>query len=730
MDIYKIRYYVAWTLYVLFFSIGHAAIQDDKFYWVCAACDQKCPASWSIDERVPAGFSWNTLQIDVQKQRFDLKKKIMRGESIEIFGKSIWIRSPRTMFDYHPHSMRWSLSGPVLVHMPGVYLEADSAIFDQNDERFLGNELKFFLPKYALYGTATSCLLENKKLQIDDLTATQCDIIDPSWYMHIQKLEYDMDEDLLQLSDVGVFLWDYEIFYASEFVYQGLRSKRALESIPRIQIETQSGPALVWPILWTNEAEELEIIPQINFKNGISLGANVVKNNIHAKVFMQTIPFGNNPQESWMISVSSQQNDLESFNYGYQGSLVSDPNFCYRYPGAISFWQQLYLVNQGWIEKQTPLGLLRVSTEKLYRSEQAHQANYEVIEYLGRADWTSNDRLTRLNVGADLIHRYNDDCYVRTRLEGNTYVLDDFYLKHRLSAYPIEEQFVGSLWWKVPLIEIHGGAGNLKIIAAGSLSEQTSTDPILLDVIAQPISYDFFVSPGWHQGLDWGSNGAWITPIWKMSLDENITSEVSCAMAIKSPSNPWSAAGQPYLTPFRDKHFLSPISIRVSGGSWDVATLYDTATNEWVRAEMMHNMYYSTKHIRSGIFYHKYYPLDRLSQQVQSVAQYYCLYENLPENPSKMRIEMTWDLIPIQIAQAKVSFGYEDCCWSWKVSGGVDKEYDPETNGSQWHYKFGFSIDFQALGMLKSKDSKWTGPLENSLAPYQEQVLQKILRNR
>ena len=50
---------------------------SELFSWQSEQCDQECPGEWIITEEEPEFFRKKQMQINVFKQRFDFKKKIM-----------------------------------------------------------------------------------------------------------------------------------------------------------------------------------------------------------------------------------------------------------------------------------------------------------------------------------------------------------------------------------------------------------------------------------------------------------------------------------------------------------------------------------------------------------------------------------------------------------------------------------------------------------------------------
>jgi hypothetical protein len=676
----------------------------EHFNWQPDQCNRECPGSWVITERPPLAFYRPQITVAVAKQRFDFKKKLMSGDDLEIVGKSLWIRAKKTQFEYESSSMRWALKGPVLAWINDLYLEGESAIYDQKREYFEAKNIEFFFQKYNFYGTACSISRQNNFIEIVDLKTSQCPPSHQSWSFRISSMTYDTQADTLVLYKPGLFIYDYEILHIDHFAFDGLRAKNRLENIPRLHIETNSGIALQFPMVWTKKEETLALVPEVNTKQGIGMGVAISKDKVHAKGFVQLMPFQKSEESSWMGSITSKQRN-SNFSYGYRGALVSDPAFCYRYPGVVDFWEDLYLVNDGWISKETEFGKITLSTEKLYRSQEARENDYEVIEYLGRADWSHNGNI-RVNAGADVIHRYNDQTYQRIRWQSEYDLGAQRGFELRLSAYPFDSTYAGALVWATKTYPYRTAVGQWELFFAGSFANEQAV-PLLLDTIAQPIGPDFLMNGQWHTGLDWTSSGTWVTPKWTIDLTSRLQAALSIAYALKHPSQPWDAPAQPYLTPFRENDRFSPMSMRIMNERWNGELLWDLLRGECVMAQWGRSLAFEESVVELLIFYHEYYPMDRLSQTVQSVAQFGYQYHSNVEGPWQLDFNVRWDLIPIKISSAGISLVYDDCCWEFSLKAGADRQYDPNTSLVEWHYNLGVGLEIYALGMLDNTKNPW-----------------------
>ncbi len=677
----------------------------EAFKWQPDQCEQECPGSWVVTDQTPRGFHKPQITVSVSKQRFDLKKKLMSAEDLEMVGKSLWVRANKTQFEYESSSKRWALKGPVLAWINDLYLEGESAIYDQNEEYFEAKNIEFFFQKYNFHGTASSLSKQENLIEIIDLKTSQCPPSHQSWSFRFASMTYNTQSDQLVLYDPGLFIYNYQIFHIDQFAFDGLRAKHQLENIPRLHIETNSGIALQLPIVWTKTEETVALVPEVNTKQGLGIGTAISKNKVHAKGFLQIMPFQNTEQTSWMGSIRSEQ-ITSHFSYGYRGSLVSDPAFCYRYPGVIDFWEDLYLVNYGWMSKETEFGKITLSTEKLYRSQEARENTYEVIEYLGRTDWSHNGPI-RLNVGADIIHRYNDQTYQRIRWQSEYDLGAQRGFQLRLSSYPLNGTYAGALVWATKTYPYRTPVGKWELFFSGSLANQQIA-PLLLDTIAQPIGPDFLFNGQWHTGLDWTSSGSWIAPKWTIDLTPKLQAEISIAYALSSPSQPWDAPDQPYLTLFREQERFSPLSVRIMAEHSNGEFLWDLDRGECVMAQWRRSVTFEESVIDLLVFYHQYYPMDRLSQNVESVAQFGYQYHSQVEGPWQVDWNVKWDLIPIKVACAQISLVYDDCCWEFSLKGGADRQYDPNTSLTEWHYSLGVGFEIYALGMLDSKKNPWT----------------------
>jgi len=691
---------------LLFLSLSFSFLSSlEQCQWQSIYCDQDCPGSWIVLESEPENFRKSQMNVQVAKQRFDFKKKIMSGEDLEIIGKSVWIRAKQTECEYESSARSWILQGPVLAQIHDIYLEGQSALYEQNNEFFQAKNIEFFFKKYHLYGTASSVSKTDRIITFTDLKTTQCPPQHQSWSVRMDSMTYDEETDSLVIAHPGLFIHDYQIWHMNEFSFQGVRAKHHLENIPKLHIETHSGVSLQLPIVWTKENESIALIPEVNTKQGLGIGAVILKNNVYAKGFFQFMSRDQHVDDlSWMVSAASQ-NTFYKGSYGYQMALVSDSNFGYRYPGAIDFWENLYLVNYGWVAKETEVGKFTLSTEKLYRSQEARDPQYEVIEYLGRADWSKRDDV-QLNAGADIIYRHHDQAYHRIRWAAD-YDLGSYRgFSSRLSAYPLEGIYTGAFLWAGKTNIYVTKIGMFECALTGSLANKEAA-PLLLDTIAQPISSDFLQNAQWHSGLDWNSQGVWVTPQWTVDFAQDFQSVLSIAYALDRPTQPWESAQQPYLTPFRDVDRFSPVSLRLLGRRWSGEMLYDVLRGECVTAQWGRSIDFPQSVVDLRVFYHKYYPMDRLSQSVQSVAQCQYQYQLKTAGPWNVEWGTTWDCIPIQLSVASFAVAYDECCWKSHIKASTSRQYDPDTQATQWHYKVGIGLEIYALGMLDPKINPW-----------------------
>lgn len=663
-----------------------------------------CQGSWVIPQLPPEALQ-PIMSWEIAKQSFRLKEQVVDGQNVSVWGRGLAIQAPQALFRYAPlEEQYWHFSQGVSLLLQGFAAQTDQLEYYQAKGTLMAQETEFFLEKQEFYGQCRSLTLDDKKIMMQDLQLTSCPPEDKVWDLRSPGLVYDREQDVLTIEKPSLYVGDYALLTLPTMAFTGARAQHRLENLPRVSVATGAGMGISFPLLWTREQENIEVIPDINLKRGPGIGVNIEKNSVLTRGYLQLFPPSATAKRYWMVEVISAGKH-DNFSYAYQGSLMNDDDFAYKYPNMLLFEDRLYYVNRAWARHNIGrLGQVQFYGEKLFRTQEAREPGFEVIENTAHLQWDFQDNLLTSQWGFDHFYRYHDKSYFRGYGEQHVYWHRDRHWRFKLLQYPDENFGYGLSEAIMGTPQLDIGVGQFNLLFLGRLAADYGSSP-LIDTIAQPLSFQSLSTLHWHQGRDWVSHGLQLTPQLTLDLNEDITACLQVSYALDRPTRPWIEESQPYLTPFRGHNRFSPVGIQVKGQQWEAQALFDGEHGEWVSSEWRRSLSLAQGQTQLGVYYHKYFPLDRLSRQTTKVAQFLLQHETDPLQPWIVKLETRFNLIPVKLERAILQFKYQHCCWNAGIKASAIRQYDCEDRVMKWQYRFNFSIELVGSG-LSSKEGR------------------------
>lgn len=690
--------------YFVIFSTALLSAETAFYYEAKQNPDCLCQGSWTMLEP-PEKASEPIISWDIAKQSFRLKESIVEGQNVKVWGRGLFIEAPKAAFRYAPLDKQyWHFSNGASIRAKGIAIDTAEVHYYQSHNELTASQAKFFIKDQGFFGECSSLELHDSTIIMHDLQLTPCPPDDKVWDLRSSELSYNFDADTLYIESPSLYFGDYALLTLPTMSFDGLRAEHRLENLPHISVATQAGVGLSFPMLWTRAEETIEVIPEINLKRGPGIGVNIEKNHVLGRAYLQLLPPSETATRYWMAEiVSADQTD--DFAYSYQGALVNDDDFVYRYPHLLVFEERLYYVNRAWARYNLgPIGQVQAYGEKLYRSQEARDVTFEVIENTAHIEWDSHKDFLISQWGSDLFYRYNDKSYWRIYGQQQAYWSQDRQFTFKVLQYPDENFGYGLSELVAGTSSVDIGVGQLSCLILGRLSSDYGSSP-LIDTTAQPLSFESLSSLQWHQGRDWVSNGLQITPRLSLELSDEITAHLQVSYAIDKPTQPWTEPTQPYLTPFRENNRFSPVGLNIQARMWEAQALFDGEFGEWVTSEWRRYFYFGRGEAQVGAYFHRYFPMNRLSTETQKVAQLLMNYHSDPMQAWTMKAETRFNLIPVALERAQLHIKYQHCCWNAGIKAAAMQQYDSETNAMKWQYQFGLSMELVGNG-LGSKESR------------------------
>ncbi len=684
--------------YIVLSFLGPAfVLAFQHIQWECGE-NKSCVGEWSGLDAFHSSQKNYTLSI--KKQRFHLKLKEMQGEDFLLESEHFFLSAPSALFLYDSNDRAWTFPEGLVGKFENFYWEADQALYFQKSHTVVAQDVQVLLVTTGFVGQAEDLEYSEDRIFLKNIEISQCSQKNPSWSLKAESLLYTGDDDLLVIRSPKIFFYDYQILSFEEFRFEKNQARHALRGVPSFSLATGSGLTLKNPRLWTYDDHKIEITPQINSKNGIGADLKIEKNNFFAEGFVQFGIFSDHQPLSWLAKTAYSEKTGRVY-FGYDAALVSDDQFYYRYPFLVSFWRDRYLPSRAWIDQKTDYGQFRIFSEKLQRTAQSKNTDTQVSEYLFQAQWTSNHKGSQ-SAGFDVIHRDDDEIYHRVKTCNSWFLGNQIDFSHGFSFYTREQAFNGFMHAHVPLYSLSTPIGDYHWFYVGQKSLRYGPQ-LGLDVIAQPITRDFLYNAHKHHGLDWSDDAHWVVSQWNIATNSIFDIETAIAWTWFSIDPPWEAPNQPYLTPFRDDDVFSPFSLRIFNAAVDFATLIDFKRSEIVYFAASAPVYRdSEQSVLVTSLYHKYYPSNALSTDVSKVAQIQFGYSYRPPQSWFFESSQRYDLIQMQLEEADLSFGYEDCCWLARWQIDASKQYNPENGQIEWRYKAGMQFEFKSSGLYRA----------------------------
>jgi hypothetical protein len=153
------------------------------------------------------------------------------------------------------------------------------------------------------------------------------------------------------------------------------------------------------------------------------------------------------------------------------------------------------------------------------------------------------------------------------------------------------------------------------------------------------------------------------------------------------------------LTPFLQESRFSPLGLSVKGPSWDLQALFDFKSGQWVTSEWRRSFEAFNGLTHVGYYYHRYFPVDRLSYQTSKVAQCVIGYRSAETQPVVVNLETRFNLIPVKLERALLDIKYQHCCWSAGIKAAAMQQYDSDTQSMKWQYQLSFSVELLSTGL-------------------------------
>lgn len=686
-------------LFYLCLSGTFLSAQQPLFYWDSQQeSDCLCPGSWVVHQP-PESVDQPIVSWEIGKQSFNLKDSIVEGQQVAVWGQGYFIQAPFAHFHYAPpEAQHWDFYQGASLWARHVIIDAAALEYQQYDQHLSASEVRFLIPAPKFWGKCASLDVDKKHWEMRDLRLTSCPPDNGSWDLRSPLLTYDLESDVLIIEKPTLQWGEYALLTLPDMSFDGVRAQHRLENLPKLSVATQAGIGISFPMLWTRQSESIEVIPEVNLKRGLGMGVNIQKSSVLARGFLQLLPPSDTANRYWMMEVVSASKH-DDFEYAYQGALISDEDFVYRYPHVLVFEEELYYMNRAWARHGLgEYGQIQFYGEKLYLSQEAREVGFEVIENTAHAQWDYHKNFLYSQWGVDNFFRYDDTSYWRWYGQQEIYWHPEQQWRFSLIEYPSENFGYGSfdVVQGTPWLDI--GIGQLGILILGRSCESYGTSP-LIDTTAQPLTFQSLSTLQWHQGRDWISHGLQITPRWKIDLSEDIVAEMCVSYAIDPPEQPWDAISQPYLTPFRDGDRFSPMGINIAGQMWEAQALFDGARWEWVTSEWRRHFYFGRGNASLGAYFHRYFPLDRLSSQTGEVAQLITRYSSDPQQRWGVDCETRFNLIPIKLSRTSLHLKYQHCCWNAGIKALAEQQYDSDTNGMKWQYHLSFNIELVGSGL-------------------------------
>lgn len=692
-------------LYFVICSTAFLSAEPAFYYEAKQNQDCLCQGSWSMLE-LPDKANQPIISWDISKQSFRLKERIVEGQNVSIWGRGLLIEALKASFRYAPLDKQyWHFSNGASILAKGIAIDTEEVHYYQSHNQLTALEAKFFIKDQGFFGECSSLEIDESKITMHGLQLTPCPPDDKVWDLRSSELSYDFETDALHIERPSLYFGDYALLTLPTMSFDGMRAQHRLENLPHVSVATQAGIGLSFPMLWTRAEESIEFAPEINLKRGPGIGVNIEKSHVLGRAYLQLVPPSETATRYWMAEVVSADAS-DDFAYAYQGALINDDDFVYRYPHLLVFEERLYYVNRAWARYNLgAIGQVQAYGEKLYRSQEAREVGFEVIENTAHIEWDSHKDFLTSQWGSDIFYRYsNNKSYWRLYGQQQIYWSQDRQFTFKILQYPDESFGYGlsELFAGTPALDI--GVGKLSCLVLGRLSSDYGSSP-LIDTSAQPLTFSSLSSLEWHQGRDWASSGLQLTPRLTLDLSDDITAHLQVSYAIDQPTQPWSAPTQPYLTPFRENNRFSPIGLDIQGRMWQAQALFDGEFGEWVTSEWRRYFYFGRGEAQVGAYFHRYFPMNRLSTDTQKVAQFLINYHSDPLQAWTMKTETRFNLIPVALERAQMYIKYQHCCWNAGVKATAMQQYDSDTNAMKWHYQLSVSMELVGNG-LGSKESR------------------------
>ncbi|NBV28170.1 hypothetical protein EBR43_02560 [bacterium] len=674
-------------------------------HWLVDKDNKICHGQWYTTYPESSDWKASSFLVDLERQRFNLKEKELSGKNLSLVGKGIILEAKTTSLAYDKTKMLWSMEGDVHLQTSSLFLEAEALSFHQNEFRLEADNVHFVLLPQHLHGYAKHFHATKDSFELIDVTYTQCPPDLKIWSIDSQRITYDGDEGLLVIERPELTAYEKTLIRGPTIRVFKNRILNKMVTIPNIKFSSQGSFALRFPMFKNQKEQSIEVVPEINIKYGPGLFTKIFKENVTVSSFAQLIKTHDDPR-AWFLGVKGSGRE-EKFIYNYEGAFISDQDLVYRYPDIAPNLDQLYAVNRASLKQETPLGMVQFYTEKLYRYQEARNADFEVIENLANLRLSNYQPDYHYQISGDLFYRYRDRSYRRFLSKATRHLNRNTLLNFKFNHYLEQEMYQASVdfaWQSPDRLLVPALRGNIVFLAKAALEEGLSP---LLDTVYMPIHYESLDTLNWHHGSDWSSDGVVIGPRfeWTPQKDLNVNFAINCALKI--PKQPWDSNTQPYLTTFGDDHRFSPLGIRIAyQDRFLLSSLVDVAAQKYVSGQLDYNMELSHGQGYVSLFYHHYYPQDRLSLSTDKVAQFNCGYFSKTKEPWQFFVETGLNLIPIKLERMRMGWKYDHCCWESSLGFSCQKGYDPKEGSRKWNYAVTLKAEIRALGFMQLGQEK------------------------
>jgi hypothetical protein len=669
-------------------------------HWLIDEENQICHGYWHTT--YPETQEWNdpNFFIELDQQHFNLKEKIMNAKNLSLVGRGMVLEAKGSSLHYEKDKMFWSLEGDVKFQTASIFIEADEVSFSQNNLSLVADNVHFVLLPQQLHGYAKHFQGTPDSFELSDVIYTQCPPDMNIWSIQSQRISYEAEPGLLVIERPELTAYESTILRGPTIRILKNKVTNRMVTIPNIKIASQGSLSVRMPMLFNQEHQSVEVIPELNFKYGPGLQTKLFKGPVFVNTFAQLFKFTKDPL-SWFMSIQSQEKKQDMI-YHYQGSLVSDQDLVYRYPDLTPNVDMLYAVSRASLKKETSLGILQLYTEKLYRYQEARESNFEVIENLAHARLFDYQPKYLYQISGDIFYRYGDKAYSRFLAKSTIFSKHALLFNIMLESYPSEnfhKACFDGKWRSEPKLFSTRLTGTLLLM--GKIAASSGISP-LLDTVAMPMHEESLDTLNWHHGSDWVSDGVVIGPRLQWIIAQDLLLKTAINYAVKKPIKPWISATQPYLTSFSGDYRFSPLSISLSFKErFLLSTMIDLVAQKYVYGQLDYSYQLKNAQGYLSILYHHYYPKDTLSYSTEKVTQLNWGYYTQTKDPWQFFIETGVNLIPIKIERFRIGWKYDHCCWESSLGFNCQKSFNPLTQLPKWNYAVTLKAEVRALGFMQ-----------------------------